>query len=129
VGVHGAAMTHLLFMRPGSVCIQVVPRGTDWAAEAYYGEPARRLGLHYMPYRILPSESSLSGRYAEGDPVLADPDAVNAKGWQVTKRVYLDGQNVRLDMARFRRHLRRARDHWARGRAAAARIGTGAEQR
>ncbi|KAM0898127.1 hypothetical protein ACQ4PT_022120 [Festuca glaucescens] len=33
VSVHGAAMTHFLFMRPGSVFIQVVPLGTDWAAE------------------------------------------------------------------------------------------------
>uniref|UniRef100_A0A452XMX2 Glycosyltransferase 61 catalytic domain-containing protein n=1 Tax=Aegilops tauschii subsp. strangulata TaxID=200361 RepID=A0A452XMX2_AEGTS len=113
VGVHGAAMTHFLFMRPGSAFIQVVPLGTDWAAENYYGEPARRLGLHYIPYKILPSESSLFRRYARDDPVLTDPVAVNAKGWQVTKKVYLDGQNVRLDMARFRRRLREAYDHWA----------------
>lgn len=129
VGVHGAAMTHFLFMRPGSVFIQVVPLGTDWAAETYYGEPARRLGLRYMPYKILPSESSLRGQYAKDDPVLTDPDTVNAKGWQVTKQVYLDGQNVRLDIARFRRHLHRARDHWATRRRATARTGSGAEQR
>ncbi|KQK04455.1 uncharacterized protein LOC100826343 [Brachypodium distachyon] len=113
VGVHGAAMTHFLFMRPGSVFIQVVPLGTDWAAENYYGEPARRLGLRYMPYKILPAESSLYRRYPRNDPVLTDPVAVNAKGWQVTKKVYLDGQNVRLDMPRFRRRLREAYAHWA----------------
>uniref|UniRef100_A0A0A9HMB7 Uncharacterized protein n=1 Tax=Arundo donax TaxID=35708 RepID=A0A0A9HMB7_ARUDO len=66
-----------------------------------------------MPYKILPSESSLYGQYAKDDPVLTDPDTVNAKGWQVTKKVYLDGQNVRLDMARFRRRLREAYGHWA----------------
>ncbi|KAL6865282.1 hypothetical protein ACP4OV_016433 [Aristida adscensionis] len=113
VGVHGAAMTHFLFMRPGAVFIQVVPLGTDWAAETYYGEPARRLGLRYVPYKIRPSESSLSRRYAADDPVLTSPDAVNAKGWQVTKKVYLDGQSVRLDMARFRHRLRQAYGHWA----------------
>ena len=113
VGVHGAAMTHFLFMRPGSVFIQVVPLGTDWAAETYYGEPARRLGLRYMPYKIKPAESSLYRQYAKDDAVLTDPDTVNAKGWQVTKKVYLDGQNVRLDMVRFRRRLRDAYDHWA----------------
>ncbi|CAL4976149.1 unnamed protein product [Urochloa decumbens] len=113
VGVHGAAMTHFLFMRPGSVFIQVVPLGTDWAAETYYGEPARRLGLRYMPYKILPSESSLYGQYAKDDPVLTDPNTVNAMGWQVTKQVYLDGQNVSLDMARFRLQLRQAYGHWA----------------
>ncbi|KAF0920172.1 hypothetical protein E2562_033581 [Oryza meyeriana var. granulata] len=112
VGVHGAAMTHFLFMRPGSVFIQVVPLGTDWAAETYYGEPARRLGLRYMPYKIKAAESSLSRQYAKDDPVLTDPATVNAKGWQVTKKVYLDGQNVRLDMARFRHRLRDAYKHW-----------------
>jgi hypothetical protein len=113
VGVHGAAMTHFLFMRSGSVFIQVVPLGTDWAAENYYGAPARRLGLRYIPYKILPSESSLYRRYSSDDPVLTDPVTVNANGWQVTKKVYLDGQNVRLDMARFRRRLREAYAHWA----------------
>ncbi|KAF8661730.1 hypothetical protein HU200_056681 [Digitaria exilis] len=130
VGVHGAAMTHFLFMRPGSVFIQVVPLGTDWAAETYYGEPARRMGLRYVPYKIMPSESSLSRRYARDDPVLTDPDSVNAKGWQVTKQVYLDGQNVRLDMARFRHRLREAYGHWARARMQQRhRADSGAKQR
>uniref|UniRef100_A0A0A9D0F8 Uncharacterized protein n=1 Tax=Arundo donax TaxID=35708 RepID=A0A0A9D0F8_ARUDO len=128
VGVHGAAMTHFLFMRPGSVFIQVVPLGTGWAAETYYGEPARRLGLRYMPYKILPSESSLYGQYAKDDPVLTDPDTVNAKGWQVTKKVYLDGQNVRLDMARFRLQLREAYAHWA-AQWQRHRVDSGAERR
>ena len=32
IGVHGAAMTHFLFLRPGSGFIQVVPLGITWAA-------------------------------------------------------------------------------------------------
>lgn len=108
IGVHGAAMTHLLFMRPRSVFIQVVPLGTDWAAETYYGEPAVKLGLKYMSYKILPRESSLYRVYKENDPVLRDPESVNAKGWEVTKKVYLDGQNVNLDLERFRKRLIRA---------------------
>ena len=59
---------------------------------------------------------ALYGQYANDDPVLTDPDTVNAKGWQVTKQVYLDGQKVRLDMARFRRRLREAYGHWAQQR-------------
>ncbi|KAJ3669234.1 hypothetical protein LUZ60_011184 [Juncus effusus] len=108
IGVHGAAMTHFLFMRPGSVFIQIVPLGTDWAAETYYGEPAVKLGLRYINYKILPKESSLFGEYKSTDPVLRDPDSVNARGWQFTKRVYLDGQNVKLDLMRFRKRLNRA---------------------
>ncbi|KQK14874.1 uncharacterized protein LOC100829143 [Brachypodium distachyon] len=108
VGVHGAAMTHFLFMRPGKVFIQVVPLGTDWAAGAYYGEPAARLGLRYVGYKIRPDESSLAREYPAGDPVLVDPAAVAKRGWDVTKKVYLDRQNVRLDLARFREELVKA---------------------
>lgn len=59
IGVHGAAMTHFLFMKPGSVFIQVIPRGTSWAAEEYYGKPAKKLGLKYIGYHVLTKESSL----------------------------------------------------------------------
>ncbi|KAL7097867.1 hypothetical protein ACP275_10G170600 [Erythranthe tilingii] len=107
IGVHGAAMTHFLFMKPGSFFIQVVPLGTDWAAETYYGDPAVRFGLRYVGYKILPRESSLYERYSRNDPVLVDPDSVNRKGWEYTKRIYLDGQNVRLDLGRFRKKLLR----------------------
>jgi hypothetical protein len=105
IGVHGAAMTHFLFMRPYSVFIQVIPLGTEWAAETYYGEPARKFGLRYKGYKILPRESSLYNNYSKNDPVLMDPSSVNRKGWEFTKKIYLDGQTVRLDLGRFRKHL------------------------
>ncbi|KAF3784435.1 Protein O-linked-mannose beta-1-4-N-acetylglucosaminyltransferase 2 [Nymphaea thermarum] len=108
VGVHGAAMTHFMFMRPGTVFIQVVPLGTDWAAQTYYGDPAMKLGLRYINYKILPRESSLYAQYDKDDPVLTDPQSLNKKGWEVTKRLYLDGQNVTLEMKRFRKRLLRA---------------------
>ncbi|CAN6443988.1 unnamed protein product [Victoria cruziana] len=108
VGVHGAAMTHFMFMRPGTVFIQVVPLGTDWAAQTYYGDPAVKLGLKYIKYKILPRESSLHAQYDRDDPVLTDPQSMNKKGWEVTKRLYLDGQNVTLEMKRFRKRLLRA---------------------
>ncbi|KAK9036838.1 hypothetical protein V6N11_021763 [Hibiscus sabdariffa] len=112
IGVHGAAMTHLLFMKPGcSVFIQVIPLGTDWAAETYYGEPAKKLGLKYIGYKISPRESSLFGEYREDDPVLRDPSSLNQKGWEYTKKIYLERQTVKLDMPRFRKRLVRAYDH------------------
>ncbi|KAF8395809.1 hypothetical protein HHK36_019763 [Tetracentron sinense] len=111
VGVHGAAMTHFLFMKPGTVFIQVIPLGTDWAALTYYGEPAMKLVLKYMGYKILPRESSLYSKYDKDDPVLSDPHSVTAKGWQFTKKVYLDGQNVGLDLRRFGKRLVRAYDY------------------
>lgn len=107
IGVHGAAMTHFLFMKPSSVFIQVIPLGTDWAAETYYGEPAVKFGLRYIGYKILPKESSLYDDYDKNDPVLIDPQSVNEKGWEFTKKIYLDGQTVRLNLGRFRKRLLR----------------------
>lgn len=111
IGVHGAAMTHFLFMKPKSVFIQVIPLGTDWAAETYYGEPAKKLGLKYVGYKVLPRESSLYDKYDRNDPVLRDPKSVTKKGWQYTKSIYLEGQNVRLDLVRFRKRLVRAYEY------------------
>ncbi|XP_071719979.1 xylan glycosyltransferase MUCI21-like [Rutidosis leptorrhynchoides] len=108
IGVHGAAMTHFLFMKPGSVFIQVVPLGTNWAAETYYGGPAKKLGLRYIGYEILPQESSLYSEYKSNDVVLTDPDSVNDRGWEFTKKIYLDQQKVKLNLARFRKHLVRS---------------------
>ncbi|KAI7727364.1 hypothetical protein M8C21_023593 [Ambrosia artemisiifolia] len=108
IGVHGAAMTHFLFMRPGSVFIQVVPLGTTWAAETYYGGPAKKLGLRYIGYEILPQESSLYNEYERNDVVLTNPDSVNDRGWEFTKKIYLDRQKVKLNLTRFRKHLVRS---------------------
>lgn len=108
IGVHGAAMTHFMFMKPGSVFIQVIPLGTDWAADTYYGEPARKLGLKYIGYEIMPKESSLYDEYDINDPVLRDPTSVNDRGWEFTKKIYLDRQKVRLNLGRFRKRLARS---------------------
>ncbi|GMI77126.1 hypothetical protein like AT2G41640 [Hibiscus trionum] len=108
VGVHGAALTHFLFMQPGSVLIQIIPLGTDWAAETYYGEPARKLGLKYIGYKIKGRESSLFDEYDKDDPVLRNPSSLTKKGWEYTKKIYLEDQTLRLDLARFRKRLVRA---------------------
>lgn len=108
VGVHGAALTHFLFVRPGSVFIQIVPLGLTWPAEAYYGGPAKKLGLKYIEYRIAAEESSLWEEYRRDDAIISDPDAVNKRGWAETKRIYLEKQNVRLNQVRFLRVLEKA---------------------
>lgn len=108
VGVHGAAMTHFLFLKPGSILIQVIPLGTDWASDTYYGEPAKKMRLKYVRYKIDPKESSLYYKYDENADVLRDPTSVNNKGWEFTKRIYLDDQKVSLDLKRFKLVLARA---------------------
>jgi Glycosyltransferase 61 len=111
LAVHGAAMTHFLMMRPGSLLIQIVPLGLDWAAENFYGEPARRLGLGYMEYKVTTEESSLSKDYEPDNPVLVDPSVVTKKGWWEMKKVYMDNQNVKVDVKRFGRLLQEVQVH------------------
>nr|GME21216.1 zeatin O-glucosyltransferase-like [Ipomoea batatas] len=108
VGVHGAALTHFLFLRPGSAFIQIVPIGIDWAAETYFEQPAIKMGMKYIGYYIFANESTLIDQYDEKDPVFTDTLSVNRKGWNYTQQIYLDPQNVRLNLGRFRAPLMRA---------------------
>ncbi|KAM1334532.1 hypothetical protein EV1_010396 [Malus domestica] len=88
--------------------VHVIPLGTSWAAEEYYGKPARKLGLNYIGYKILTTESSLHNKYGKDDHVLKYPASVTKKGWEYTKEIYLEGQTVRLHLTRFKKQLLRA---------------------
>ncbi|GLJ14314.1 hypothetical protein SUGI_0230570 [Cryptomeria japonica] len=105
MGVHGAALTHFLFMPPGSVLIQIIPLGIDWASRTYFGDPAERMGFQYIGYKIGLHESSLSDKYGKDDTVLVNSTAIIKQGWSLTKEIYLDSQNVHLDLARFKNTL------------------------
>ncbi|CAO2829517.1 unnamed protein product [Amaranthus hypochondriacus] len=107
LGIHGAALTHLLFLRPESIFIQVVPFGTDDVAEMCYGRPAKEMGLQYLEYKISIEESSLVEKYDKLDPILHDPMS-QKNGWVFLKKVYLKEQNVRLNLIRFRKYLKYA---------------------
>src|ERR1044072_8521172 len=56
LGVHGAGLTHSLFLRPGSV---LAPIGTSWASRTYGENPKKVLGLENIEYKIEANESSL----------------------------------------------------------------------
>lgn len=104
IGVHGAALTHTLFLRPGSVFMQVVPLGTEWAAEVCYERIARNVGSKYMEYKIKAEESSLIEKYNKDDIVIRDPVAFRGSDWS-KMNIYLKEQNVTLDLVRLRRYL------------------------
>lgn len=110
IGVHGAAMTHFLFLKPKTVFIQIIPIGTEWAAETFYGEPAKKMGLKYIGYKIKPKESSLYDEYGKDNPIIQDPKSFTRKGWDYTKKIYLERQNVKLDLKIFKKPLSRAYD-------------------
>ncbi|XP_017970600.1 PREDICTED: uncharacterized protein LOC18610311 isoform X3 [Theobroma cacao] len=109
VGMHGAALTHLLFLRPGSVLVQVMPLGTNWAGKMCHGEPARAMGIEYMEYKIDVKESSLVEKYDKDDMVIKDPAGLQGKKWSLdVMKIYLKEQNVKLDLVRFRECLKEA---------------------
>ncbi|XVE53166.1 hypothetical protein DITRI_Ditri02bG0182000 [Diplodiscus trichospermus] len=106
VGVHGAALTHALFLRPRSVFMQVVPIGVDWAADAFHGRIAKGLNLEYVEYKIGVEESSLVNKYGKDHMLLKDPHALQNKGWPTEiMDIYLKEQNIKLDLVRFRKSL------------------------
>lgn len=101
VGAHGAGLTNELFLPDGAVMVQVDLIGLDWAAATYYGNPARAMGVHYFRYKIEPEESSLLKVFgSRNHTAITDPRA--ALPVQAGREVYLNGQNVRINVARFR---------------------------
>ncbi|PRQ40700.1 putative protein O-GlcNAc transferase [Rosa chinensis] len=109
VGVHGAALTHSLFLRPGAVFVQVVPIGIGWAAEAFFGRVAKGLNLEYIEYKIGVEESSLVDKFGKDSLLVRDPFALQKRGWPPeVMNTYLKEQNVKLDLVRFKRYLKKA---------------------
>ncbi|WVZ67366.1 hypothetical protein U9M48_016453 [Paspalum notatum var. saurae] len=119
VGVHGADLTKFLFLRPAgrASLVQIAPLGVSPIARECFAAPSQRMGVVYEQYEVGAAESSLALRYAPGDAVLADPEAAKrAGGWPFVSRVYLGGQNVSLDLGRFRETLGRLHAHALRQR-------------
>ncbi|KAM1170483.1 hypothetical protein ACFX11_021166 [Malus domestica] len=109
IGVHGAALTHSFFLRPGSVFVQVVPIGIEWGAYAFFGRMARSLDLEYSEYKIGVNESSLADKYGKENLLVKDPFALQKTGWPPeVMNIYLKEQNVKLDLERFKSCLKKA---------------------
>ncbi|KAM3345991.1 hypothetical protein ACQJBY_020482 [Aegilops geniculata] len=111
LGVHGAGLTNMVFLPTGGVVIQVVPLGGLEFVAGYFRAPSRDMGLKYLEYRIAPAESTLTEQYPPDHPIFTDPDGVKSKGWDSLKQVYLDKQDVRLDLKRFQPLLKKAVAH------------------
>ncbi|KAL6626547.1 hypothetical protein ACP70R_030273 [Stipagrostis hirtigluma subsp. patula] len=122
VGVHGSDLTSFLFLRPGrAALVQIAPLGVGDLSRGLFGAPAARMGLRYEQYDVRGRESSLSRVYGPSHVVVADPEKAKVKqgssvawdwDWDFIGRVYLDGQNVTLDLARFRETLTRMHSRW-----------------
>ncbi|XP_075524284.1 alpha-1,3-arabinosyltransferase XAT3-like [Primulina tabacum] len=102
VGVHGAGLTNELFLPAGGVTVQLELLGLEFASSYCFGNPAAAMGLHYVPYRMEPEESSLVELYGRHHSVIVNPGSVYAKGYEEVQKVYLDQPNLRVNVARFR---------------------------
>ncbi|KAK6931302.1 Glycosyltransferase 61 [Dillenia turbinata] len=106
LGVHGAGLTHLLFLRPGTPFLQIVLIGQDEPAEICYRNPSLYLGLDYLEYKINVYESSYIDKYGKDDVVLNNPEALLKDGWnKELQELYLIKQDVKLNLSRFRPYL------------------------
>ncbi|KAL3632716.1 hypothetical protein CASFOL_025700 [Castilleja foliolosa] len=106
VGAHGAGLTNEVFLASGAVMVQVELLGTEWASNTYYGDTARAMGVRYLRYKIEADESSLSKLYGFNHSVVTNPGSVyREKGYRGARMVFLDQQNVRVNMGRFRETL------------------------
>ncbi|KAL4593997.1 hypothetical protein ACB092_M002200 [Castanea dentata] len=99
--VHGAGLTHMLFLRPRAVLVQLVPIGVDLPLNISFKGPAKNLGLECMDYKVKTKESSLAEIYGANDLVLKNPDAY-VNGNYSNMRVYMRTQNLKLDIVRFK---------------------------
>ncbi|KAJ9153817.1 hypothetical protein P3X46_027218 [Hevea brasiliensis] len=103
VGAHGAGLTNEVFLPDGAVMVQVVPLGLEWASANYYGDPASKMGVKYLEYKIEPEESSLLDKYGRDHPAIADPKSIFSQGYSAARAMYVDGQNLKINVTRFRK--------------------------
>jgi hypothetical protein len=104
MGIHGAALTNIIFLRTNALMLQVIPLGgksMDFFAASCYGEPADEMRLRRIDYHISPEESSLFEKYGGDDPIVKDPDYINNKGWTYRQKYYWNEQDVRLNVTKF----------------------------
>ena len=68
VGVHGAGLTHSLFMRPGSAMVEIMPENLDHKG---FRNLAKLLGHHYFSSRAIKAPNG-SGDWQNDDVVLEE---------------------------------------------------------
>ncbi|KAJ4754161.1 hypothetical protein LUZ62_088566 [Rhynchospora pubera] len=109
VGVHGAGLTNEVFLPTNAVLIQIVPFGFfKTLAEYYFGIGANNMMLKYIAYDMSEEESTLIDLYPRDSAVFRDPESFQSQGWRAMAKLYLDEQNVKLNMTKFKPVLTRA---------------------
>ncbi|XP_061956412.1 beta-1,2-xylosyltransferase XYXT1-like isoform X2 [Populus nigra] len=109
MGVHGAGLTNVVFLPEKAVLIQVIPfGGAEWLSRTFFEEPAKDMNIRYLDYKIRVEESTLIQQYPADHAVLRDPSVIGKQGWLAFQLIYLQKQNVTIDVNRFRPTLVKA---------------------
>ncbi|VAI52267.1 unnamed protein product [Triticum turgidum subsp. durum] len=103
VGVHGAGLTNLVFLPRNATLVQVVPWGDmSWGANAAFGAPSADMGLRYVQYEPTADETTLKYIYPRDHAVFTDIASIHRQGYGMTWAIFLNGQNITLDIDRYR---------------------------
>ncbi|XP_062178705.1 alpha-1,3-arabinosyltransferase XAT2-like [Phragmites australis] len=103
VGVHGAGLTNMVFLPHNGTIVQIIPwGGMKWPCWYDFGQPVPDMGLRYVEYEAIADETTLKHKYPRDHPVFTDPMSIHRKGFRDVWKTFLDGQNVTLDIDRFR---------------------------
>lgn len=109
MGIHGAGLTNMVFLPDNAVLIQIVPLGAiEGFARNDFGKPSNDMNIRYLEYKIKVSESSLIQKYPLDHAVFRDPFSIHRQGWMEIRKTYLDNQDVKIDLRRFRPTLVKA---------------------
>lgn len=110
MGVHGAGLTNMVFLPQNATVIQIVGLGMEWVSKQDFEIPAMDMNLKYLGYNISVNETSLIQKYPLQHKVLKDPPAnmISPNGWLSYRKIYLDQQDVKIDVNRFRGTLLKA---------------------
>uniref|UniRef100_N1QUJ7 Putative glycosyltransferase AGO61 n=1 Tax=Aegilops tauschii TaxID=37682 RepID=N1QUJ7_AEGTA len=103
VGVHGAGLTNMVFLPHNGTAMQIIPWGEmKWPCWSIFGETVPDMGLRYVEYEATAEETTLKDVYPRDHPVFTNPVSIHKQGFDQLWKIFLDGQNVTLDINRFR---------------------------
>uniref|UniRef100_A0ACD5XM41 Uncharacterized protein n=1 Tax=Avena sativa TaxID=4498 RepID=A0ACD5XM41_AVESA len=103
LGVHGAGLTNFVFLPNNGTVMQIIPwgemKGIGWHE---FGRPLPDMGLRYVDYEVTAEETTLKEVYPKDHAVFTDPNSIHKQGFTLVWEIFLNGQNLTLDIGHFR---------------------------
>jgi hypothetical protein len=103
LGVHGAGLANMLYLPTNATVLQILPWGDlGFVGRHDYGLPLPDMGLRYVEHEIKADESTLIYKYPKDHAVFTNPKAIHDQGWDTMYRIFLNEQNIMLNVDRFK---------------------------